>query len=324
MPTTALGALSVPTTGTEVGTWGSASVNPNMVAIDGVQRGVQTISLAAATTFTLGAPSGSITPGTGPTAAQNAILKFSGTLSGNAVITLPLPGYYIIQNSCVTGSNYLQLRGVAAGQVLGVAPGGAWHVFNDGTNVYYANMGMTGSFLDLAVSTTPAWMAACSLPPYLLCDGSGWSISSFPVLGAMLGSTFGGNGITTFAVPDLRNRVRAPLGGGTGRISSGVSGLNGDAWGASGGSQSATIAQANLPNYNLAVSDPGHAHAQAFSASITPVTGATPVVTSPSGGSFGWATGTASTGISVALAGSGVALPTLTPTMISGMTFIKT
>src|SRR4051812_11908803 len=109
MPTTALGALSVPTTGSESGTWGSASLNPNFVALDGVARGVQTVSLAAATTFTLSAPSGSITPGAGPTQAQNAILKFSGTLSGNAAITLPLPGYYIVKNNCVVGSNYIQL-----------------------------------------------------------------------------------------------------------------------------------------------------------------------------------------------------------------------
>lgn len=38
---------------------------------------------------------------------------------------------------------------------------------------------------------------------FVLPDGSTYNIATFPALGAFLGSTYGGNGVTTFAVPDL-------------------------------------------------------------------------------------------------------------------------
>lgn len=40
------------------------------------------------------------------------------------------------------------------------------------------------------------------------CDGSVYNISDFPDLGAYFGSTFGGNGTTTFAVPNLHDTGR--------------------------------------------------------------------------------------------------------------------
>ncbi len=39
------------------------------------------------------------------------------------------------------------------------------------------------------------------------CDGSLLSISDFEVLFILIGTTYGGNGTTTFAVPDLRGRA---------------------------------------------------------------------------------------------------------------------
>jgi len=49
---------------------------------------------------------------------------------------------------------------------------------------------------------------------WLACDGSLLSIAQFQPLYALLGTTYGGDGTTTFAVPDLRGRV--PLHQGTG------------------------------------------------------------------------------------------------------------
>ena len=45
-------------------------------------------------------------------------------------------------------------------------------------------------------------------PPagYLVCDGSTYQISDYPVLGYFLGDLYGGDGITTFTVPDLRGQ----------------------------------------------------------------------------------------------------------------------
>jgi microcystin-dependent protein len=42
---------------------------------------------------------------------------------------------------------------------------------------------------------------------WLLCDGSLLPVQSFEVLFALLGTRFGGDGIQTFALPDLRGRV---------------------------------------------------------------------------------------------------------------------
>ena len=58
MPNTINRGLSVPTTGSEVGTWGSAALNPNFNTLDGVLGGALTISLSAATTFALGTTAG--------------------------------------------------------------------------------------------------------------------------------------------------------------------------------------------------------------------------------------------------------------------------
>jgi microcystin-dependent protein len=47
-----------------------------------------------------------------------------------------------------------------------------------------------------------------------LCDGSLLGIAEYEVLYTLIGTTFGGNGTTTFGVPDLRGRV--PVHQGTG------------------------------------------------------------------------------------------------------------
>ncbi|WP_315720096.1 MULTISPECIES: phage tail protein [unclassified Bradyrhizobium] len=47
---------------------------------------------------------------------------------------------------------------------------------------------------------------------WLACDGSAQSISAFDALYAVIGTTFGGDGVQTFNLPDLRGRV--PIGQG--------------------------------------------------------------------------------------------------------------
>ena len=48
---------------------------------------------------------------------------------------------------------------------------------------------------------------------WLACDGSAQSIATYDALYAILGTIFGGDGVQTFNLPDLRGRV--PLGQGT-------------------------------------------------------------------------------------------------------------
>lgn len=336
MPTEPLKSLNVPNTGDLVGTWGvsTAGINPNFVAVGGMFAGVQTLSMSSATTFTLSAPSGSITPGTGPNQAQNAILKFTGTLTGDSSITFPLPGYYIVENNCVIGANQwlVQARAVGVGNVIAIPPGEPCHIYIDGTNAAYVNMGRVGSYLDLAVATTPRWFLGCTVAPYLLCNGATFSTSAFPALGASLGSSFGGNGVTTFAVPDLLNRWRIPMGGASGRITGASSGIDGTLLGSLGGSQNYTMTAFNMPSYTLpntlAISDTRTWAVNANGQNL---------VNTGSGASFGGGaiggsvspnvtvqSGTATIIGSVTSGGSGLPIVTVPPAMVACCTFIKT
>jgi microcystin-dependent protein len=57
---------------------------------------------------------------------------------------------------------------------------------------------------------------ACSFAPknWALCNGQLLSIASYGALYTLLGTTYGGNGQTTFALPDLRGRAGMHVGGG--------------------------------------------------------------------------------------------------------------
>jgi microcystin-dependent protein len=48
---------------------------------------------------------------------------------------------------------------------------------------------------------------------WLACNGAQMAISTYPELFQLLGTTFGGDGVSTFALPDLRGRV--PIHAGT-------------------------------------------------------------------------------------------------------------
>lgn len=211
-------------------------VNGDFAAADGFFGGVQTISVSASP-ITLTSPAGfTATPSGGPTQAQNAVLKITGTLSANVKITLPLPGYYIIDNSAAVGNFVITFAAASAGQVVGMPYGSVKHIYNDGTNVKFVNLQEVGTYLDYAGSVVPGWIAACTVPPFLNCDGSTFSGVTYPVLAAILGGT---------TLPDSRGRARYTLGQGTGRLTSGGAGIDGTTLLASGGNNG--IAASQIP-----------------------------------------------------------------------------
>lgn len=252
-PTTVNTGLIIPNTGDLPGTWGSAALNPDFVAIDGYFGGVQTISLSTNTTLT--APIGfTPTPSGGPTQAQNAVLKFTGALTSSVVVTLPLPGYYIVSNT-TTGNFVTVLRAAGTGQIIAVDQGETQHVFCDGTNVVFCNLGRVGEITIWAgLAAMPGWVTNCTVPPYLLCDGSIYNFSTYPYLGKRLGSAFGGNGITTFGVPDHRGRVALPYDGTGARITTAGSGLSGTTIGAALDQQTVTLSASQIPSITSSVS----------------------------------------------------------------------
>lgn len=298
-------------------------VNGNSIAIDGKLGGVQSLSFTSATTVLLTMPStGTVSPSAGPNQSENALLKFTGTLTGNIVVQFTLPGFYIVHNQCTVGGFFVQLQpaaGTGSGNAVGAPPGRKVHVFYDGTSMDFVNMAEVGSFMDQAVATTPAWMNACTVAPWLICDGSTYNVSTYGQLGAYLGSTFGGNGITTFGVPDLRARYRIPLDnqgsqGAANRITAAISGINGTTWGSAGGDQ-------RYQQHNHGITDPGHVHS--FNAFVTGFGGSL----SPQGGA-NWQqtasnTQNATTNITVNNSGTGSS-GNIPPGIVFGMTFIKT
>src|ERR1700722_7654330 len=77
---------------------------------------------------------------------------------------------------------------------------------------------------------------------FQLCAGQLLSIAQNTALFSILGTTYGGNGTTTFGLPDLRGR--AAIGAGTGP------GLSPVDLGQAAGSQSASILISNMPQHN--------------------------------------------------------------------------
>lgn len=86
---------------------------------------------------------------------------------------------------------------------------------------------------------------------YAFCNGQLLPIAQNQALFALLGTTYGGNGVNTFGLPDLRGRV--PLGTGQGP------GLSLKALGQSAGAESIQLVSSQLPAHTHTVSVTGPA-----------------------------------------------------------------
>lgn len=143
------------------------------------------------------------------------------------------------------------------------------HVKNNSiTTPKLANENVTPEKLSSAVATVPAGTllpyAGSSSPDaelWLLCDGSEVSRSTYSKLFGVLGTTYGGgNGTTTFNIPDMRGRVAmgadnmGTTRGAAGRVTSN------SARGQGAGEQTHTLSNTEMPTHKHTLSDPGHAH----------------------------------------------------------------
>ncbi|MEM6348315.1 MAG: tail fiber protein [Bacteroidota bacterium] len=77
---------------------------------------------------------------------------------------------------------------------------------------------------------------------WALCDGQLLAISENSALFSILGTTYGGDGRTTFGLPDLRGRVPMHAGNGPGRTPRSL--------GSTGGSETNTLTVNQLPAHN--------------------------------------------------------------------------
>ena len=77
------------------------------------------------------------------------------------------------------------------------------------------------------------------------CDGTLLQLSQYDALYALLGTTYGGDGRATFALPDLRGRVPVHQGAGPG--------LSNYTMGQTGGVEMVTLTSANMPPHTHAL-----------------------------------------------------------------------
>lgn len=91
-----------------------------------------------------------------------------------------------------------------------------------------------------------------------ICDGSLVAINTYQALYSLIGTTYGGDGVSTFGLPDLRGRV--PIGQGQG------TGLTNRVLGQNGGTETVTLQESQIGSH-------GHTMLTAGVAATTPTVG---------------------------------------------------
>lgn len=228
--------LEEPARGDQVGTW-DTPVNNNMTLLD--------LTIGAATTIPLaGAP-----VVLNAAQFQSKCIVFSSTLTANVVVTFPtsFTKSYEIFNFCTGSSQFtVTLTTTNGAAAICAPPGELIDVANLAGQIWYKNLARIGTYWDYGGSSVPNWVSGCSIPPYLICDGSAFSAVTFPKLAIALGGT---------TLPDARGRARFALNQATARITAGISGIDGNTLLSGGGNE-------NLHGHTHAntLTDPGHIH----------------------------------------------------------------
>jgi microcystin-dependent protein len=219
-------------------------------------------------------------------------------------------GFYSVINSISNPTAFtVQIQSLAGGQIVGLPPAQFQDILSDGTNIKLRNLPPIGTYWDFIGTSIPNWVTACTVPPYLYCNGGSFSAVTYPYLNTLLGGT---------VLPDMRGRAKASFNDGTGRITSGTGGIDGNTIGAAGGVQTVTLSSQNVPP--VPYTDPGHVH---FVQGTGGGGGTSGLQGNDGGGAIGGSnTNTASIGITIGNA-SPSAFSILPPMAVSGITMIR-
>jgi microcystin-dependent protein len=102
------------------------------------------------------------------------------------------------------------------------------------------------------------WANSYAPRGWMYCEGQELAIGQYQAMYVVIGTAFGGNGTTTFRLPDLRGRAAVGMGAGPG--------LTPRTLGQTAGAESVTLTEAQLP-----------AHRHSLNASSEPASVASPV-----------------------------------------------
>ncbi len=99
---------------------------------------------------------------------------------------------------------------------------------------------------DPFIGTVMPWAPGFAPQGWAFCHGQLLQVSQNQALFSILGTTYGGDGRTTFALPDLRGRVAVGVGAGPG-----LSAYN---WGARAGLEEVALTASTIPSHTHGVS----------------------------------------------------------------------
>ena len=140
--------LELMVTGENAGTWGDKT-NTNLNLVQQAIAGYQEISIAGgAQTTALVMSDAAISN------ARNAVIKFTGTITGNQIVTIPdsIEKTYIISNG-TTGAFTVEFKTVSGtGVTFSTTDKGIKILFSDGTNV----VDVTGNFSNITTGSVTA------------------------------------------------------------------------------------------------------------------------------------------------------------------------
>lgn len=122
--------------------------------------------------------------------------------------------------------------------------------------------------MDSFIGEIKLWTPAKIPVDWAACDGSELPINTYQALYSLIGTTYGGNGVTTFGLPDLRGSL--PIGQGAG------TGLTPRVLAQEVGADTVTLTTANLPPHN-------HPMCASSEPATTGTPGPTTVLAAPAG-----------------------------------------
>lgn len=310
-PTTPNRGYAVPTRGSDVDTW-DVPVNGNMGVLDTNLGGVANVVV----TGNIVLNSSQYNCGT---------IIFTGAISGGTFINFPLvQGWWSVLNSCTnasTSTSGLFVRTGNGTSYIGLPPGEQVFIQANGSSgMSYVNLGRVGSYLDLYAASTPFWISATTVPPFLNCDGSTFSSGTYPILAEILGGT---------TLPDLRGRSRAYLNQSTGRITTSGGGVDGNTLLAAGGVDGVTLSTNQIPSHTHSGTTGGQSndHTHSVSGLFLPLNGTAAAGNPPGGNNFTGNTGGVSAdhthNFVTQSTGGGLVHTNLQPIQMSGITLIR-